>query len=138
MEFKGRAADLDVLRRVIDEIEGGAGATRGRAVIVTGRRRVGKSRLVQEFCDRAQLPYVVFQATRGRNPVAERADFTAALAASGLPGAEAVAGLQAGDWNQALRALALAVPDDMPSIAVLDEWRRCSPTAARSSGVRRG
>jgi uncharacterized protein len=121
VEFRGRTADLNVLGKVIDDIEGGAGATRGRAVIVTGRRRVGKSRLVQEFCDRAQLPYMVFQATRGRNPVAERADFTATLAASGLPGAEAVAGLQAGDWNQALRALALAVPDDMPSIAVLDE-----------------
>lgn len=119
MEFKGRTADLDVLGRVIDDIEGGAGATRGRAVIVTGRRRVGKSRLVQDFCDRAQLPYMVFQATRGRNPVAERSDFTAALAASGLP--EAVAGPRAGDWNQALRVLALAVPDDTPSIAVLDE-----------------
>lgn len=90
-------------------------------MIVTGRRRVGKSRLIQEFCDRAAVPYVVFQATRGRNPMAERADFTGMLALSGLSGAEAVAGLQAGDWNQALRTLALAVPDDTPSIAVLDE-----------------
>ena len=117
VEFNGRTADLDVLSRVIDDIEGGAGATRGRAVIVTGRRRVGKSRLVQEFCDRAQLPYVVFQATRGRNPVAERADFTAALAASGLPGAEAVAGLQAGE---SLTAAGLA-----------GEWEVSRRTAAR-------
>jgi uncharacterized protein len=121
VDFKGRAADLDLLGKQMEQIAGGVGATRGRAVIVTGRRRVGKSRLVQEFCDRADLPYVVFQATRGRNPVAERADFAAALTGSGFPGAEAVAGLQAGDWNQALRALALAVPDDTPSIAVLDE-----------------
>lgn len=90
-------------------------------MIVTGRRRVGKSRLVQEFCDATALPYMVFQATRGRNPVSERADFVAAIAQSELPGAQSVAGLRATDWNQALRTLALALPDDTPSVAVLDE-----------------
>jgi uncharacterized protein len=53
--------------------------------------------------------------------MSERADFTAMLAQSGLAHADAVAGLQASDRNQALRALALALPDDMPSIAVIDE-----------------
>lgn len=51
----------------------------------------------------------------------ERADFVGMLGQSALPGAELVAGVQAGDWNQALRTLALAVPDDRPSIAVIDE-----------------
>ncbi len=32
-----------------------------------------------------------------------------------------IAGLQAGDWSQALRSLAIALPDDAPSIAVIDE-----------------
>lgn len=121
MEFKGRAADLGQLARQLGLVADGRGATRGQAVIMTGRRRVGKSRLVQEFCDRSGLAYVVFQATRGRNAVAERADFTATLAHSALSGAELVAGLQASDWNQALRSLALAIPDDTPSIAVIDE-----------------
>ncbi|MBA3490121.1 MAG: AAA family ATPase [Longispora sp.] len=121
VEFKGRAADLELLDGQWRQVEQGTGGTHGRAVIMTGRRRVGKSRLVQEFCDRSGLPYVVFQATRGRNPVTERADFMAMLTQSELPGAEAVAGLQAGDWNQALRTLALAVPTEAPSIAVLDE-----------------
>ncbi|MFJ3840147.1 ATP-binding protein [Streptomyces sp. NPDC090054] len=121
MEFKGRSADLDQLTRQLGLVVSGTGATRGQAVTVTGRRRVGKSRLVQEFCDRSGLPYVVFQATRGRNAVAERADFASTLAHSPLPGAELVAGLQASDWNQALRSLAVAIPDDVPSIAVLDE-----------------
>ena len=62
-----------MLSRQLGLVVDGVGATRGRAVIMTGRRRVGKSRLVQEFCDRSGLPYVVFQATRGRNPVSERA-----------------------------------------------------------------
>jgi AAA+ ATPase superfamily predicted ATPase len=121
VKFTGRAADLKRLSGQLQQVAQVTGGTRGRAVILTGRRRVGKSRLVQELCDRSGLPYVVFQATRGRNPVTERADFMAMLAQSDLPGAEAVVGLQAGDWNQALRTLALAAPDDAPSIAVIDE-----------------
>ncbi|WP_053741076.1 ATP-binding protein [Streptomyces sp. NRRL WC-3618] len=121
MEFRGRVGDLELLAGQYRTVADGGGATRGRAVIMTGRRRVGKSRLVQEFCDRSGAPYVVFQATRGRNPVAERADFAATLAQSLLPKGELFAGLQPQDWNQALRSLALAVPDDSPSIAVIDE-----------------
>lgn len=119
--FKGRALDLERLGRQLGLVAQGTGSTRGQAVIMTGRRRVGKSRLAQEFCDRSGLPYVVFQATRGRNPVAERADFAATLAQSPLPGAELVAGLQADDWNQALRSLAAALADDAPSVVVIDE-----------------
>ncbi|MFL5999831.1 MAG: ATP-binding protein [Streptomyces sp.] len=121
MEFHGRAADLELLTGQLSSVTERSGATRGRAVIMTGRRRVGKSRLVQEFCDRSGVPYVVFQATRGRNPVTERAEFAAALTQSPLPQAELVAGLQTQDWNQALRSLALAITDDSPSIAVIDE-----------------
>ncbi len=121
MEFRGRAADLELLDGQLRQVTEGRGGTRGRAVIMTGRRRVGKSRLVQEFCDRAGVPYVVFQATRGRNPVAERADFVTMLGQSALPHADLIAGVQTGDWNQALRALAVAVPDQTPSIAVIDE-----------------
>jgi uncharacterized protein len=119
MEFRGRTVDLELLSRQLNTVVSASGATRGRAVIMTGRRRVGKSRLVQEFCDRSGLPYTVFQATRGRNPVAERADFATAFAS--LPGAELVTGLQAADWNQALRSLAVALPDNSPSIVVIDE-----------------
>jgi AAA+ ATPase superfamily predicted ATPase len=121
MEFRGRSRDLELLDEQLRTVAGGRGATRGRALIMTGRRRVGKSRLVQEFCDRSGMPYVVFQATKGRNPVAERADFAETLTQSPLPGAELVAGLQAADWNQALRSMAVAVPADSPSIAVIDE-----------------
>ncbi|WP_330232076.1 ATP-binding protein [Nocardia sp. NBC_00508] len=121
MEFTGRSADLDLLTRQLNSVIAGTATTRGRAVIVTGRRRVGKSRLVQEFCDRSNHAYLVFQATRGRNPVAEREEFTATVAQSAFGGAELVSGLQAGDWNQALRSLAIALPDDAPCIAVIDE-----------------
>lgn len=119
--FRGRTNDLALLDRQLGLVREAAATTPGQAVIVAGRRRVGKSRLVQEFCDRSGVPYLVFQASRGRNPAAERADFTAALAQSALPGADLVAGSVGTDWNHALRALAVAVPEQAPSIVVLDE-----------------
>jgi AAA+ ATPase superfamily predicted ATPase len=73
--FTGRADDLRTLDRQLRHVLEGRLTTRGRALIMTGRRRVGKSRLVQEFCDRSGLPYVVFQASRGRSAAAERHDF---------------------------------------------------------------
>lgn len=122
MEFAGRTADLALLDgRLRLVAEGRSPGSRGTAVVVTGRRRVGKSRLVQEFCDRSGLPYVVFQATRGRNPSGERADFVTAIEHSGLPGGPLVAGTRPADWNHALRTLAVAVPPDSPSIVVIDE-----------------
>ncbi|MCL2849211.1 MAG: AAA family ATPase [Micrococcales bacterium] len=121
MTFSGRERDLAVLtgqwRKVVD----GSAASRGRAVVVTGRRRVGKSRLVQEFVDRLGAPAVVFQATRGRHPASERADLAETVAACDLPDQGQVVGLAATDWNQALRLLALALPADTASVVVLDE-----------------
>jgi uncharacterized protein len=121
MEFTGRAADLAMLAERLQLVTEGRAASRGAAVVVTGRRRVGKSRLVQEFCDRSGLPYVIFQATRGRNPAAERAEFAATIGQSSLPGHDLVADARPVDWNAALRALAAAVPAESPSIAVIDE-----------------
>ncbi|MFE6924676.1 ATP-binding protein [Nocardia sp. NPDC057663] len=121
MEFIGRAHDLNLLTGQLASVTGGEAGTPGRAVIVTGCRRVGKSRLVQEFCDRSGTPYSVFQATRGRNPVAERADFVETASRIDSPDAAMVRGMPAVDWNQALRTLAIAAPGDRPSIAVIDE-----------------
>src|ERR1700738_584550 len=121
VEFQGRIKDLALLGRQLRLVRDAVATTPGQAVIVTGRRRVGKSRLVQEFCDRSGVPYLIFQASRGRNPAAERSDFTASLAQSALPGADLVSGAVGTDWNQALRALAVAVPEQAPSVIVLDE-----------------
>jgi uncharacterized protein len=121
MRFRGRAGDLALLDGRLRLVVEGRGSSRGTAVVVTGRRRVGKSRLVQEFCDRSGLPYVIFQATRGRTAAAERADFTSAIAQSSLPDGRLVAGTRPEDWNHALRTLVAALPNDAPSIAVIDE-----------------
>lgn len=63
--FIGRAAELKLLRKRLDRV---AASGSGAAVAVRGRRQVGKSRLVQEFCDRARVPYVFFSATRAPRP----------------------------------------------------------------------
>ncbi|MQS07609.1 ATP-binding protein [Streptomyces alkaliphilus] len=121
MEFRGREEDLRTLQRQYLSVKEANGSTRGRAVVVTGRRRVGKSRLLQEFCDRSGVPHVVFQATRGRHPAAERADFVSCVGRASLSGADLFSGTGARDWNAALRSLAAALPDDTPTIVVLDE-----------------
>ena len=121
MRFTGRDRDLALLRAQLDGITSGLGATRGRAVLVTGRRRVGKSRVVQEFVARSGVPSIVFQATWGRLAAAERADFVTTVATSGLPEADLIAGTRPDDWSQALRALAAVLPADRPVIVVIDE-----------------
>ncbi|MEV0613350.1 DUF234 domain-containing protein [Nonomuraea sp. NPDC050404] len=120
LEFSGRAPDLRLLDEQLALVQQQKLTTRGRALIMTGRRRVGKSRLVQEFCDRSGLPYVIFQASRGRAPAAERHDLIRAAACAALPHAELVRGAHPQDWNETLRALATAVGDS-PCIVVLDE-----------------
>ncbi len=121
MEFAGRSEDLRVLEEQLRVVAEGRGGTRGRALIITGRRRVGKSRLVQEFCDRSGQPYVLFQATKGRNPAAERQDLTQSISCSALPGRELIEGLEPADWNHALRSVAVAAGEQVPCVIVLDE-----------------
>jgi hypothetical protein len=53
-----------------------------------GRRRVGKSRLVQELCDRSRVRYCFYQAPR-RPRVDAIADFVDAVSESSLPAASA-------------------------------------------------
>jgi hypothetical protein len=60
--FIGRSSELSLLRKRLERVVA-SGA--GTALAIRGRRQVGKSRLVQEFCDAAQVPYLYFTATKG-------------------------------------------------------------------------
>ena len=121
MQFTGREQDLSRLAGQWRLVTNGGAANRGQAIIISGRRRVGKSRLIQEFVDRTDAPAVVFQATQGRLPAAEMADLIDAISQSDLPGRELVTGMTPNDWTQTLRLLAACLPDEAPSIVVLDE-----------------
>nr|BFE86474.1 hypothetical protein GCM10020093_090750 [Planobispora longispora] len=67
--FLERASELAKLQRALDRVEsGGRGGRPGRAVLLRGRRRVGKSRLVEEFVRRADVPHLFHCAAPGRGP----------------------------------------------------------------------
>lgn len=116
--FIGRKTELALLAKRLERV---TTTGTGTAVALRGRRQVGKSRLVQEFCDRAAVPYVFSTATKGASPIEAVAAFLRDLKESALPDdPELVPLLENGSWPDAFRVLATALPDT-PSIVVLDE-----------------
>lgn len=116
--FVGRTSELAQLRKRLDRV---AASGSGTAVSIRGRRQVGKSRLVQEFCNQAGVPYLFFTATKGASPVESVAAILADLKDSSLPtDRELVPVIASGSWPDAFRVLASTLPD-APSIVVLDE-----------------
>ncbi|MGI5420194.1 AAA family ATPase [Actinomadura luteofluorescens] len=116
--FIGRRAELALLGKRLERV---AATGAGTAVALRGRRQVGKSRLVQEFCDRAGVPYLFSAATKGASPVEAVASLTRDLRESALPSEpDLVPQLDGGNWPDAFRVLAASLPDT-PSIVVLDE-----------------
>ncbi|MGH3389089.1 MAG: AAA family ATPase [Actinomadura sp.] len=116
--FIGRRAELSLLDKRLQRV---AASGAGVAVAVRGRRQVGKSRLVQEFCDRAGVPYVFSTATKGASPVEAVGSFLADLRESVLPSdRELVPELSGGSWPDAFRVLASVLPQ-APCVIVLDE-----------------
>jgi len=120
--FVGRTRELGVLNDLLTTVEAGSrGGRPGRAVLLRGRRRVGKSRLVEEFVDRAGRPHVFFTAVGG-SLNQDLAGFIEALAASDLPSAALAGDLAVPrTWDAALTLLAQILPTDSPSVVVLDE-----------------
>ncbi|NJP32086.1 ATP-binding protein [Micromonospora sp. HSS6-12] len=82
---------------------------------------MGKSRLVEEFVERADVPHLFFTASAQPTAAADIALFVEAAATSSLPGAELFPGQRPGTWDAALTLLASALPHDRPSVVVLDE-----------------
>ncbi|BCJ52477.1 ATPase [Actinoplanes sp. NBRC 14428] len=117
--FVGRRNELSLLTKRVEHVS----RTRtGLAVAIRGRRQVGKSRLVQELCDRSGLPYLYFTAVKGASVTESTAQFLAALTESDLPADRALlpGTPPPGGWGDMLRVLAGVLPDQ-PCIVVLDE-----------------
>jgi hypothetical protein len=121
-DFVGRGRELAILARTLDRVKTGGRLGRpGRAMLMRGRRRVGKSRLAEEFVERAGVPHVFFTATAQTTMEADLRLFAEAVANSDLPGADVFAGQTPHSWDAALRLLAAALPKDRPAVIVLDE-----------------
>lgn len=120
--FIYRAAELGRLNALLQRVGDAHRDLPGVAVLLRGRRRVGKSRLVQVFCEQAGVPAVFFQASRGADPAAERSAFATAVRESEIPGRDLFSdGVTWPSWAAIFRQLAAALPDEGPSIVVIDE-----------------
>ncbi|MFN8075203.1 MAG: ATP-binding protein [Kineosporiaceae bacterium] len=119
--FVGRRRERAELHALLDDVRRGTRADRGIAVLIRGRRRVGKSRLVVEFLKEAAVPSVYFQAARGVPVAEELAEFAATVAASDLPDSEVAVGQRPASLTAALALLAAALPSDAPAVVVIDE-----------------
>src|SRR5215470_3511324 len=121
-EFIGRQRELALLDQALSRVKAGGRAGRpGRALLIRGRRRVGKSRLVEEFVERAGVPHLFFTASAQAGKEADLSLFVGDAASSDLPGADVFRDQTPTSWDAALRLLAAALPEDRPSIVVLDE-----------------
>jgi uncharacterized protein len=123
--FVGRKQQIDLLRAQLGRVTSGGADQRGRCLLLRGRRRVGKSRLVEVFAEQAfasdRVPTFWFTCTEGESGPNERAQFATELAASALTGADHVGADAAATWHIAFRRLADALDDKQPSIVVIDE-----------------
>jgi AAA+ ATPase superfamily predicted ATPase len=116
--FVGRETELALLDKRLARV---AASGTGTALVIRGRRQVGKSRLAQEFCDRASVPYLFYTATKGASPVEAIAGFLAELGSSSVPrDGGLVPAESTASWPDAFRMLAAVLPDS-PVVVVLDE-----------------
>jgi uncharacterized protein len=119
--FVGRRRELARLEGMLDEVRKQVGAARpGKCVTVRGRRRIGKSALVEEFIKRQRVPGVFYTAEIGFGGEPLR-EFSEAVRVSGLREAQVFGEAVPGNWAAAFRQLAGVLPEDRPSIVVLDE-----------------
>lgn len=132
-EFVGRQRELETLAAQLDRVARG-GERPGRCLLMRGRRRVGKSRLVETFTERAEVASLHFTAT-GSDTVAELQQWGRDAAESSLPGRDLLATAQPRDWDAALRLLAAALPNNSPSIIVIDEVPYLMDDERRFEGV---
>lgn len=125
MEFVNRRAELAALERWWTRDE--------RAAVVWGRRRVGKTALLQQFLDGRRA---VFHIGAGRSELEELRLLSDGVAA-GLPGGvRDLAARPYRDWDDALEDVAARATDD-PALLVLDELPELVRTTPALPGILR-
>ncbi|WP_329123254.1 ATP-binding protein [Streptomyces sp. NBC_01465] len=117
--FVGRKAELRTLHGALDRVRTSSGHP-GQCILMRGRRRIGKSSLVEEFLHQAGVPQLFFTAGGG-SAEAELAELLDAASVSTLPDRELLLEAAPNNWNAAFRLLAQVLPDDSPSVLVIDE-----------------
>ncbi|QSB15587.1 AAA family ATPase [Natronosporangium hydrolyticum] len=127
MAFVGREAELRALR---DWWSGPV----PRPALVWGRRRVGKTALIERFA--AGLPRVVFHTGAGEPPAAELAQLSRAVARVFPDELRDLASNPYHDWHDALDHLARLASEE-PVLLVLDEFPELISTSPALPGILR-
>jgi len=123
--FVGRRRELAALDQVLGEVQEHVGAARpGKCLIIRGRRRIGKSALVEEFIDRRHVPSVFYTAEIGFGGEPLR-EFSETVRTSALPEAGVFGEAAPGNWAAAFRQLAGILPDEVASVVVIHVSRCC-------------
>jgi AAA+ ATPase superfamily predicted ATPase len=117
--FIGRQAQLGELNQILEKVTTGEDKP-GAALLIRGRRRVGKSRLVEEFLEHSGVPHVFFTAST-RTTAEELQLFSQAVISSSLPGRSIFEGVIPTTWDAALGLLVSALPNNGPAVLVIDE-----------------
>lgn len=112
MAFVGRKDELAQLRYWWEQAN-------DRPALVWGRRRVGKTALIEEFA--SSLPRVVFHTGTGDPMVSELSRLSASVRLAGLQGLRDLESNPYRDWRDALDHLATEAARD-PVLLVLDEF----------------
>lgn len=118
--FVGRGVQLGQLSKMLNEVATDSDNKPGRALLIRGRRRVGKSRLVEEFLTQADVPHVFFTASK-HTTEEELKFFSVAVARSNVPGAAIFNDVSITTWESALSLLIGILPAGQPSVIVIDE-----------------
>jgi AAA+ ATPase superfamily predicted ATPase len=119
--FVGRRRELAALDQIFAEVREHVGESRpGKCLIIRGRRRIGKSALVEEFIDRLHVPSVFYTAEIGFGGEPLR-EFSETVRTCSLPEAEVFGEAAPGNWAAAFRQLAGILPDEVASVVVIDE-----------------
>lgn len=119
--FVGRERYLRVLDEQLEHVRRNG---EGRFVSMRGRRRVGKSRLVEEFLRRQEVSvqHVFFTASR-QSSERELSLFAEEVAGSDMPAAEVVrGGLLFESWDAAMTLIASTADRSSPAVVVMDEF----------------
>lgn len=119
MGFVGRDKELALLRRRLKAVRKTGS---GGFLAMRGRRRVGKSRLAEEFAAASGCPYVYFTATQ-QDGLGELERFLQAVQESDVPrAADLRGGLRPETWEAALAFAVEGATKSRPLILVIDEF----------------
>lgn len=118
-QFVGRKRELASLRAALAEVRRTGG---GAFIAMRGRRRVGKSRLVEEFARRSRSRYVFYTAVQ-ESSERELDRMITTIGGSNAASARSVrAGARADTWEAAIELAIQGATTEHPLVLVIDEF----------------